>query len=427
MNKLSQFIFKCKNLNTNPQGSVLVVVLFISVIFIILSGGLLSFIISEGWNTTRSFRSTDALNLAEAAIEEAIWEINYNGANFSEDDGWSGDEDKIKTSSLQTSEGITVGEYTVMVSDPNQSNIKIEVIGYVPSQASPAYQRNILVNINKEQESLFDMAAFGVNGVGLDTGVVTDSYDSDDGLYGGNNVGEKGDVGTNSISINPAAIAMGGTATINGDAFVGPSGDVNNAISGGTVSGNKSTLNQTYNPSSVEAPEGLSTSPDIKLGKNGSATITGNGQYGNITMGRNSTLTITADAVIYITNTLHFDRDSDLVIVNGANVTIYVDGSISFDQGSLINNVSKDPKKFGLYGTDNLTGTVQVDQGGDFFGTIYAPQADLQFDQGTIIYGAVVGKTVQLDRNCRIHFDESLLTAGGSSGGDYLVSTWIEK
>ena len=166
---------------------------------------------------------------------------------------------------------------------------------------------------------------------------------------------------------------------------------------------------------------------DINLGRGAAYTISSSGQYSNINLGRNAVLTVDTDATIYVTNMFHFDRDSQLRITNDVDVKIYVDTTLTLDQGSRMNNLSEDPTKFGVYGTASFTNTVDIDQGSNFYGTIHTPNGSIQIDQNTIIYGALLASSINLDRRATIHFDEALLNAGGSSGSGYSVAYWQEK
>jgi hypothetical protein len=57
--------------------------------------------------------AVSAINIAEAGTDYALWEMNYNGGNYSSGDGWTGTDPKILTQTLQTSAGVSVGAYTI--------------------------------------------------------------------------------------------------------------------------------------------------------------------------------------------------------------------------------------------------------------------------------------------------------------------------
>jgi len=60
------------------EGSVVVISLAISTVILILLGVFLGSIVAERKRQERSYRSLQALNLAEAGVERAIWELNNN-------------------------------------------------------------------------------------------------------------------------------------------------------------------------------------------------------------------------------------------------------------------------------------------------------------------------------------------------------------
>jgi cytoskeletal protein CcmA (bactofilin family) len=438
--KNREFYFRKRH----QKGSVFILSLFVTLILVILTGFYLTMIVSEHRMTSRLYSSTAAINLAEAGVERAIWELNYGGADFLSSEGWSGTDPKVLTDTLQTPAGDTIGSYTVTVINYTGSNPEIEATGYAPNQTSPQGQRSVKVKLQRAAQSLFSMAAFGIEGVRLDSGCLTDSYDSSLGSYDPSTAGSNGDIGTDSITAG--AIDLDGT--VNGDAVVGPDGDPSTVISGsGTITGTTSAAPSASNPSPVSPPSGLPIQSDIVMGAYASITISSSGQYAIIDLGKESVITIDSSAnpdptepiQLYITDTLNFDRDSQMRIINNTTVEIYMgSGSLlEFDRGSLINNVSKNPRKLALYGTagfddtralaEGLEGAIDIDQGSEFYGTIHAPEATVDIDRNGQLYGAIVANKVEVDRDSGIHFDEALLSSGSSSSNLFTISSWQEK
>ena len=53
--------------------------------------------------------------------------------------------------------------------------------------------------------------------------------------------------------------------------------------------------------------------------------------------------------------------------------------------------------------------------GETFVGTIYAPNAAIDIDSNFELFGAIVARSLHLDSDSKIHYDESLATMSSSS------------
>jgi len=282
-----------------------------------------------------------------------------------------------------------------------------------------------------KEDSIFDIPIFGDQGVRLGSNSRTDSYDSALGAYGGANLASNGDVGTNSISTTaPYAIDLDSNASINGDAIIGPGGDTSQAISidsNVTITGTKSTLPALKELPQIIAPAGLPYQGAISLSSNDTLTISGSGEYSNIILDSNSVLTINTNATIYITGTLSLNSNSQLNISNNSEVTFYINGALHLDSNTAINNLSQDPTKLSVYGTDSLT-DVSFDSNSNLYGAIYARKAYITSDSNSNIYGSLIGERIRLDSNATVHYDEALgRETGGPGSGLMEISSWQEK
>ena len=137
--------------NKNQKGAVLIFSLIVVSALLVLSGAYLSMIISENRLVSRSYNSTVAINLAEAGVERAIWELIHSGGDFLDSEGWSGTDSKTISDSLQTAEGNTIGEYAITVTYLSGSNPEIEATGFVPNQSSPKARRSVKVVLEKDR------------------------------------------------------------------------------------------------------------------------------------------------------------------------------------------------------------------------------------------------------------------------------------
>lgn len=96
--------------------------------------------------------------------------------------------------------------------------------------------------------------------------------------------------------------------------------------------------------------------------------------------------------------------------------------AVRISQGCDINTNTANPHNFTMLVKEGL---IRNDQGGDYFGTIWAPNSQIQIDQSGGFYGAIVGDGVQIDAGGGFHYDESLGTNHSGVKG-VLVTCWLE-
>ncbi len=255
----------------------------------------------------------------------------------------------------------------------------------------------------------FKKAIHAKNKVELVGNAWTDSYDSKYCAYNcvykdalGNNVinkGKKGHASTDSIA--PGAIFLETNSTIDGDALIGPGGNPAVAIvNNGTISGQ-----QTNEPAVQDLS--LSNIP-ASCANQGPLTIAGN-----------STRTLTTGC--YWFSSISITGNGQLTI-DGA-VTIYVTGNIDVG-GNGILNTYKLPPNLLIYGGQD-TKIVKIHGNGDFYGAVYAPEADINVYGNGATFGALTGKTAKINGNGGFHYDEDLGNLGGTLLG-FTRYSWRE-
>ncbi|HUU50114.1 MAG TPA: pilus assembly PilX N-terminal domain-containing protein [Nitrospinota bacterium] len=276
---------------------------------------------------------------------------------------------------------------------------------------------------------IFNMGIFADERITISSNAKTDSYDSKLGVYGGSNIGSKGDVGTNGTSTSPAAVSLSSNAKIYGDAFIGEGGDPSSAISlssNAEITGEKTAINEPVELPLMSAPSGLPSMGSISLSSNDQQIISGSGSYSSITLSSNSQLTIGGSGEVVIsTGTLSLNSNTQLNVGSGVtSVTIFVSDSLSVSSNAKINSNTKDPTKMNIFGTDSLT-NCSLSSNGGYFGTLYARNSDITVSSNVEIHGALIANRITLNSNARIHYDESLGRTGPSSG--LMVSSWREE
>jgi hypothetical protein len=280
------------------------------------------------------------------------------------------------------------------------------------------------------------------NANGNNTG--TDSFDSSVGPYNPSTAGTNGDViclttNANSLAIGngniqgtvhtPPGGIQGVTATIGSGGTVGDAAWV--AGSTGFESGHfkddftladfpDATLpNVTpwFPPSAGVAPDG--TNYDNMLGS-------GNYQVANLT---GSVYVGQSNTVLYVTTSINIGGNANIHIGPGASLTIYMAGATASINGNGIANDTGLAKNFAYYGLPGNT-TINITGNGAFYGTIYAPEADLNLKGGgrsayEDFTGASITKSTTMTGNFNFHYDESLSRV--TTLGGYDVVSWAEE
>src|SRR6266567_4122854 len=121
--------------------------------------------------------------------------------------------------------------------------------------------------------------------------------------------------------------------------------------------------------------------------------------------------------------------DGSVVIVNGVNVKIYVAGDLNFSGNGLVNynNTAKSLEIYGISPPDGTTQTFTLAGNSDFYGTVYAPGADLKFAGGGSsgeFVGSFTGKSAFLNGTTQIRYDEAL--AGSGRISSFKIAAWFE-
>jgi hypothetical protein len=221
----------------------------------------------------------------------------------------------------------------------------------------------------------------GLDWVILNGTTRTDSYNAAAAPYGGTNVHNNGSVASN------GSIDLVGTVDIYGDARPG----VDSAVS---TSGNPIVHGWTAPIDSPLYFPPKSLPPGLKVGPfpTGDVNLTGGSK-------KNPTQIGYSDLI---------QRKKDVINISSGYVEIYVTGSIDMEGGANT-NINALPEQLTIYKI-GTTGTIDVGGGSDIRAHIYAPQSDIRF-HGTNtggFYGWLIGKSLTVDGNSQLHYDESL-------------------
>jgi len=410
------------------RGSVLAISLLVSVFMAILAIPFITKYASRFRLTGKSFGSLAALNLAEAGLERAIWELNFGDIS-----SWSGTSAQrtLSISNFTASSGTVIGNISITINEPAGMAPAIESTGTVVFSGSQNISKTILVVLKGgAPPPLFNFMLFGANGVNIGGGATIDSYDSRLGAYGGTNIGNGGNIGTNSIYYG--AVNLGNGSIVNGSAMTGADsvpGDVIIQGLGSNITGEKAALAESKELPSVPVPTGLANRGNVSISGT-STTISQSGQYNSLTLANNARVTITSNVTLYVSGAFTMNNNTEFRINPGCSVTFYFGGGWVLNSNSRINNMNQDPTKLVMYGTDTFTGTKTFCNTFETYAAMYFPKANVSLANTNAFYGSIIARQFAVGNNMRVHYDAALasLQAGFTSPtSSFEMKSWQEK
>jgi hypothetical protein len=281
--------------------------------------------------------------------------------------------------------------------------------------------------VGKKPTGFFQFAAFGADGVVLDSNAFIDSYDSSLGSYdsqvqGGNDwAGEKGNVGSN------GDIELKANTEIHGDVKPGPGGTLDDSAPNTFVSGSTEPADEPVDMPPIDVPV-VASSGSISTGS--SATIgPGTVHYDSILVNGGGTLTVVGPAVVVVDD---FELKSNSALVfdtaNGP-VQVYGTGDFVLKSNSDVITPSDSALDVTLFlSADNsppgAAHQVELSSNSDFVGAIYAPNATFSLGSNFDVYGSIMCGFLDLSSHGQIHFDEALLYDGFGASGEVEALLW---
>lgn len=391
------------------RGAALVIVLLLMGVLLLLGTAFMTISATETQIASNERNAVQAFYLADAGLNKTISDLNAGAVCSSLSDVPLGPGTFTRT--------VTLG--------PSLNERTVESTGYVPNSTSASKAQAQVKVILKG--SLFNTALFGggTTGTTLDIGQgsVVDSYDSSQGAYGGGNVGTKAEIGSN------ADITLKSNVTVKCSAIAG--GTITKQ-SGASVTGVE-TPSAFSNPVTLPAvviPSGSGSNVNVPP----TTTLTP-GSYGRLNVAANKIITLSPGIYYFYKDSdnvsIKMEQSATLMINPAGQVKIYVNGKLDVKQDARI-NVNADgspglPTNLLIYSSFSGSDGVSFDKDLKFSGAIYAPNTSimvkkLEGSDATLgIYGSLIGRTVNLEKDQKIHFDAALLklapcdTAPGSN------------
>lgn len=400
-------------------GSTLVVVALLIAAVAMLSMSFLMVLQSGQKESQGSRQSLAALYACEAGLAQAVKQLTV---------GEGGD---IGSANAPASTGGQT--YWVEATDIGNGRIALESHGFAERS-----RMAVELVVQPAKTGFFRWAAFGDEILHMDAAARADSYDSSLGTYVSQQV--------NGSGIDAYANANGGvgsnadiTLDVNnyvwGDANPGPAGTVSGP-GVGNIAGNTNPMPEVVDLPDIVVPVVPVTAASLTV--TATPHTLGSGQYhytGTLQVNAGKQLRIVGPATIVSSNfVLKSNSRVEIDATNGP-VEFYVLNDFVLNSNTSIYSTDYLPRNvtFNLLSDNILDPGIDVvfdedlvdfDSGSSLYGTIYAPSAEVRIDSNFELFGALVARRVDLDSNCRIHYDETLATLSDEASSQYQRICW---
>jgi hypothetical protein len=210
----------------------------------------------------------------------------------------------------------------------------------------------------------------------------------------------------------PGTMVLNNGVGVDGDVAVGAGGNVDSVIKdlGATLHNKYALLENVDMP--LVTPPSLESKGSITV--KGKTSIIGpedSGQYSMIDVKRAAhpgTLEVSGgDVVLYVTGDLDLGQDCEIVITEGASLTLYLDGDMVADNSAGINNQNP-PANLKLYGTSTGEQSLILKAKSESLGAIYAPNATVTVIAKSDIRGSLTANNFELKNGGDFYYDEAL-------------------
>jgi hypothetical protein len=264
-----------------------------------------------------------------------------------------------------------------------------------------------------------DFSLFTRGPMSLKTGTIVDWYN-----YEGQSIGNQ--VGTNSNE--PESVALYSGAVIRGDMVTGPGEDPDVVIknNGATITGGTYAQLEETVMLPVTVPAFMQALPSSGILKDG-GQISGTRKYSGIDLKNGKKIVIQGPTTLYVTGDVLFGNSAGIEIQDeGASLTLYLGGGLVGANASGFNNLSEDAHRLTIYGLDSCR-SLAFKNSSDFYGVLYAPQANAVIDNSGDLYGSFVAGSFEAKNSARIMYDASLRNVTPDDQAVYfIVDRWYE-
>lgn len=242
----------------------------------------------------------------------------------------------------------------------------------------------------------FDGGVFGGEEVRMGGNGFIDSYDSEKGPYGGTNIAEHGNIGSNDD------IRLSGNVVVKGNATPGPAHQVF-LTERARVTGSKDPASRVVVLGLIE--EFTPGSQDLKVNSGKSRTLDeGEHRFKEVLV--NGELILKGKVTLFC-NSFSVSGRGKVQIEGEAEIFCKEDFEISgqgvFNGGGEMTGDATNAEVFVKGNDSKIVGE------GRFYGVLYAPEREVLISGNGEAFGAVTGKRVMIEGNGKVHYDGALM------------------
>lgn len=390
-------LFKTESSSARNRGSamVMVVLLLISLAGISLAMASMS---GSGFLESRGARqSMRSFQLAEAGLSES-WAI----LELYEEDALA----------LACADPLSIGpdqvEVTVTLGATSPVLAYDRIMLSARSEDGTHTSVNVMT-IGKQPNGQFRYALFGDEEIVIDSNALVDSYNSLLGPYDPDSPGDLADVGSN------GDIELKSNVEVYGNVIAGPTGVIEEAASGSSVSREISNATELVALDPIAVPSIVSSGP---LTVSSSMTVgPGDIHFDSLLVQGGGELNIVGPARLVLDDLEVLSNASINIDALAGKVEIHCLGDVLLKSNSevvtssnqardILLNVAWDPDLAEDFEFD-------LSSNSQFEGLIYAPESEVILNSNFEVFGAIYAESLVLESNARVHFDERLLFDDG--------------
>jgi len=331
------------------------------------------------------------LDSSPAIDQESVEEIT----DFNED-GLTGQQFSIPVIEISQEQG---SQFSLQFRQYDDTPESFEVIC---TGGKDDIQRIVGLNFSIIQSapSIFDFALFAREDLMFNNGVTLDGYNFEAGdapLQAGTN-------GTDAGSID-----LKNSASIDGNVMVGIGGDPDSVVSlanGASITGTTSAMQSEWEPPEVTVPDALENSGSLGTIRN-NTTISSDGKYDGIDLGRRETVRIEGDVTLYITGDIDLGNSATLEVAPNSKLTLFLGGDLELKNSAELNNLTQEVSNLMVLGLETCESVIMKNSS-TTYASIYTPDADVDFRNSAEAYGAVVSKSFRQHNSAGFHYDAKL-------------------
>lgn len=389
--------------NAKPGQMLILAIIFLAVTMILASSlfsrtaGFLQF-------GSNSIMREQAVNVAEAGVDRALWQINATT-------GCTPNPECLYTSETNTAVG-TTGTFTTDITDKTSELKTIVSTGCIPNCINARAKRTIKTDVFISTTNIAFNYAIQTGSGGINS------------MSGGSII--NGNVWAGCPNPCTTANIVGtGNSIINGDAYA--TGTISTVAQGLTVNPEPDSRHPNQDPATAPTMPPLiyqdwidaagTTSCDADGIISSSTTIGPCKQTGNLTISGSAT-TVTVREPIYVTGNFALSGGAKLKLDDsfGSNETaMIVNGTITISGNSQVLPTNASPKGYILLATRSTLATAMDLSGGTLTGIFYVLDGTAVLSGGVHLSG-LVAKTVSMSGGSTLDYDTGLASSQLTSG-----------